>query len=74
VHADRIGNVAQNQRSQRWHTVTEEGVLLTDDLGGDLEDGDSTLVQRFDQPVRGMQPLVQVIFSALLRVAWRTRA
>ena len=35
--------------------VGEEGVLLADDLGGDLEDGAGPLVEAFDQPVGGLQ-------------------
>ena len=57
MHPNCISNVAQDQGSQRWYSVTKESVLLTDDLGSDLKDGRSTLVQRFDQPVGGMQPL-----------------
>ena len=65
MHPNCISNVAQDQGSQRWYPVTKERVLLTDDLGSDLKDGGSTLVQRFDQPVGGMQPLGQVIFLGL---------
>jgi len=65
MHPNCISNVAQDQGSQRWYSVTKESVLLTDDLGSDLKDGRSTLVQRFDQPVGGMQPLGQVIFLSL---------
>jgi hypothetical protein len=48
VHADGISDVAKDQRSQRRYTMPKEGVLLTNDFGGDLKDGGGTLVQRFD--------------------------
>ena len=65
MHADGVGDVAQDQRSQRRHAVPEEGVLLTNDLGGDFKNSSGALVQRFDQPVGSMQPLGQVILLSL---------
>ena len=65
MHADRIGDVAQNERSQRLDAAPEKGVLLADDLRRDFEDGGRSLVQRFDQPIRRMQPLGQVILLGL---------
>ncbi len=60
MHADRIGDLAQDQRSQRRYAVTKEGVLVTDDLCGNLEDRGRTLVQRFNQPIRGVEALGKV--------------
>ena len=57
VHADRVGDVAQDQRPQRLHAVAEKPVLLPHDLGRDLEDRRGALVQRFDQPVGRLQPV-----------------
>src|SRR5712691_5609362 len=54
VHADRIRDVAQNQRSQRLHAVTKKSVLLTNNFSGDFEDSGGPLVQRLDQPIRGV--------------------
>ena len=65
VHADRIGDVAQDQRSQRRYAVTKEGVLVTNDLCGNLEDRGRTLVQRFYQPIRGVEALGKVILLSL---------
>ena len=39
--------------------------MLADDLGADLEDGGSPLVQRFNQPFCCPQTLAQVIFVGL---------
>ncbi len=65
MHADRIRDVAQNQRSQRLHAVTKKSVLLTNNFSGDFEDCGGPLVQRLDQPIRGVQPLGQVVFLGL---------
>ena len=60
VHPDRVGDVAQDQRPQRLHALAKEAVLLAHDLGRDLEDRRGALVQRFDQPVRRLEPLGQI--------------
>ena len=54
VHADRLGDVAKDQRPQRLHAAAEEAVLLANDLRSDLEDRRGALMQRFDQPVSGL--------------------
>jgi len=56
VHPNSIGDITQNERSQRLDTETEEAVLLSHDFGCYFEDGGRSLVQRFDKPVRSMQP------------------
>ena len=62
MHTDRVGDVAQNQRPQRLHAATKKSVLLTHNFCGNFEDGGGSLVQGFDQPIRCMEPLGQVVF------------
>jgi hypothetical protein len=45
VHADGIGDVAQNERSQRLDAAPKKGVLLTDDFSCDFENCGRSLVQ-----------------------------
>ena len=61
MHPDRIGDVPQDQRSQGLDPVAKEPVLLADDLGRDLQDRGGPLVQRFDQPIRRLQPVPQIV-------------
>jgi len=44
VHADRVGDIAQDQRPQRLHAQAKEPVLLLDDLACHLEDRRRALV------------------------------
>ena len=65
MHADRLGDVAQDQRPQRLDAATEKGVLLADDFRRDLEDRGRSLVQRFDEPIGRVQPLGQIVLFGL---------
>src|SRR6185437_3142165 len=51
MHADRLGDVAQDERTQMAHAEAEESLLLPHDLGRDLEDRRRALMQRLHQPI-----------------------
>src|SRR6266581_2225048 len=65
VHTDRIGDVAQDQRAQRRYAVTKKGVLVPDDLCSNLKDRRRTLVQRFYEPIRSVEPLGKIVLLGL---------
>src|SRR3546814_6541145 len=67
MHLDGSRDVAQDQRPKMLDSMQEEAVLLAHDLAGDAKDRRRPLVQRLDQPVSRLEPLVDVL--ALLLAA-----
>ena len=60
VHADGVGDGLEIERTQMLDAVGEEGVLLAHDLGRHLEDGLGALIERADQPGRGLQAVGEI--------------
>ena len=68
VHADRVGDGLQIERPQVLDAVREERVLLAHDLGRDLEDRLGALIERADQPGRGLQAVGEIgLLAVVLR-------
>ncbi len=74
VHADGVGDGLEIERPQMLDAVGEERVLLAHDLGRHLEDGLGALVERADQPGRGLQAVGEIaLVLVALRRPWRPR-
>src|SRR3954464_4686960 len=55
VHVDHFGDFAQRQRLEELHALLEKGALPVDDVVHDLEHRLTTLLDRLNHPVGGIQ-------------------
>ena len=75
VHADGVGDGLEIERAQMLDAVREERVLLAHDLGRDFEDGLGALIERADQPGRGLQAFGEIgLVACRSSRSWQTSA
>ena len=70
MHADRVRDVAQDQRPQRLDTVAEKALLLLHYLGGNLQDrrrraGAAPLMSQFAACMRSVRYSRSILFKAV---------
>jgi len=65
VHVDRVGDGLEIERPQMLHAVRKERVLLTHDLGRHFEDGLGALIERANEPGRGLQTIGEIALVGL---------
>ena len=63
MHADRLGDVAQDHRLEVGDALLEELALLLDDALGDPDDRLAALLDRADQPLRVAQLLADELLG-----------
>src|SRR5262245_6650845 len=68
MHADGFGHSFKIERLEMSNSEPQEPILLAHDLGCDFENGLGALIERADQPARGLQALCEVsLFTRIFR-------